>query len=159
MLPEDLKEIENDFLRLGIPVSASYDEAKAAYRDLAKILHPDRHMHDQKVAARATEQFKLLQGAWSRLQVFYDYQEAIERQRKEQEEADNRQREDEERERGEREARAQQQKERQERERQEQEQARRQKTEAEKKSQQEREAAQQQKKEQLERLASSLVRG
>jgi hypothetical protein len=56
---------------LGLPPNASYEEAKAAYRALAAILHPDKHTHNERLKNVATEKFKQLQNAWSELELYY----------------------------------------------------------------------------------------
>lgn len=49
---------------LGLDESASVDEIKAAYKESAQILHPDRFAKNKKLQDRATEQFKNLQEAY-----------------------------------------------------------------------------------------------
>lgn len=49
---------------LGLDESATADEIKAAYKECAQILHPDRFASNEKLADRATEQFKNLQEAY-----------------------------------------------------------------------------------------------
>lgn len=52
---------------LGLDESATDDEIKAAYKECAQILHPDRFASNEKLAERATEQFKNLQEAYDTL--------------------------------------------------------------------------------------------
>lgn len=49
---------------LGLSSDASPDEIKAAYRETAQILHPDKFAGNKKLQERATEQFKNLQEAY-----------------------------------------------------------------------------------------------
>ena len=49
---------------LGLDADASADDIKAAYRETAQILHPDRFAGNKKLQDRATEQFKNLQEAY-----------------------------------------------------------------------------------------------
>ena len=49
---------------LGLAADASADDIKAAYRETAQILHPDRFAGNKKLQDRATEQFKNLQEAY-----------------------------------------------------------------------------------------------
>lgn len=51
---------------LGLEESATEDEIKTAYREMAQILHPDKFASNKKLQDRSTEQFK-------RLQEAYDY--------------------------------------------------------------------------------------
>jgi curved DNA-binding protein CbpA len=92
---------------LDIGPNTPYDEAKAAYRDLASILHPDKHMHNERLRIRATEKFKQLQNAWSELESHYKYAEQQlkeqEKHEKQNKEREARQKENAEREKTERE--------------------------------------------------------
>lgn len=55
----------NEALRLlGLSTDATSEEVKAAYRETAQILHPDRFASNKKLQERATEQFKNLQEAY-----------------------------------------------------------------------------------------------
>ena len=66
-----MSDINKSFDILNLPPNVPYAEAKAAYRELASILHPDKHMNNEKVRIRATEKFQQLQNAWSELEVYY----------------------------------------------------------------------------------------
>ena len=52
---------------LGLDEDASADDVKAAYRECAQILHPDRFASNKRLQERATEQFKTLQEAYEYL--------------------------------------------------------------------------------------------
>jgi len=56
---------------LGISPNDSYNTAKTAYRELANIYHPDKHMHNARQASRAAEKFKELLSAWNELEAYY----------------------------------------------------------------------------------------
>ena len=49
---------------LGLDEDATTEDVKAAYKETAQILHPDRFATNKKLQARATEQFKNLQEAY-----------------------------------------------------------------------------------------------
>ena len=58
----------NEALRvLGLDEDATPEEVKAAYKEMAQILHPDRFASNKKLQDRATEQFKNLQEAYDLL--------------------------------------------------------------------------------------------
>lgn len=52
---------------LGLDDDATADDIKAAYKETAQILHPDRFASNKKLQDRATEQFKNLQEAYEYL--------------------------------------------------------------------------------------------
>ena len=52
---------------LGLAPGASAQEIKAAYRDLAKVWHPDRFAHDPRLQQKAQEQLKEINEAYGRL--------------------------------------------------------------------------------------------
>lgn len=52
---------------LGIQPGASLDEIKEAYRDLAKVWHPDRFSHDLRLQQKAQEKLKEINEAYSYL--------------------------------------------------------------------------------------------
>lgn len=52
---------------LGLDADATADDIKAAYKETAQILHPDRFASNKKLQDRATEQFKNLQEAYEYL--------------------------------------------------------------------------------------------
>ncbi|MFL6227527.1 MAG: DnaJ domain-containing protein [Pyrinomonadaceae bacterium] len=52
---------------LGLDPHASAQEIKAAYRDLAKVWHPDRFAHDPRLQQKAQEKLKEINDAYQRL--------------------------------------------------------------------------------------------
>ena len=52
---------------LGLDDDATANDIKAAYKETAQILHPDRFASNKKLQDRATEQFKNLQEAYEYL--------------------------------------------------------------------------------------------
>ena len=55
---------------LGVPPSATYDEARHAYRIRSQLLHPDRHQGaGQEVLKEAERAFRELEGAWASVKV------------------------------------------------------------------------------------------
>lgn len=52
---------------LGLKGEASHEEIKAAYRDMAKVWHPDRFAHDPKLQTKAQERLKEINEAYQRL--------------------------------------------------------------------------------------------
>jgi curved DNA-binding protein CbpA len=64
-------DINKCFEILNILPDTPYEEARAAYRELASILHPDKHMHNERLRVRAADKFKQLLNAWNELEVYY----------------------------------------------------------------------------------------
>lgn len=52
---------------LGMSPSASPEELKMAYRDLAKVWHPDRFLHDPRLQEKAQEKLKEINEAYDQL--------------------------------------------------------------------------------------------
>src|SRR5215210_1808124 len=52
---------------LGVACGASAQELKAAYRDLAKVWHPDRFTHDPRLQQKAQEKLKEINEAYAQL--------------------------------------------------------------------------------------------
>src|SRR4028119_13609 len=52
---------------LGVSEGASAQELKAAYRDLAKVWHPDRFAHDPRLQQKAQEKLKEINEAYEQL--------------------------------------------------------------------------------------------
>lgn len=43
---------------------ATFEQAKAAYRLIVQVWHPDKYSHNQKLHEMATEKLKLINAAW-----------------------------------------------------------------------------------------------
>jgi curved DNA-binding protein CbpA len=67
------KSIERFYEVLELKVGASQNEIKDAYRDLAKVWHPDRFSHDPKLQIKAEEKLKLINQAYEKLRS-YNYE-------------------------------------------------------------------------------------
>jgi hypothetical protein len=61
-------ELTECYNRLGLSPGASSAEVKAAHRDLAKVWHPDRFLHDLRLQQKAQEKLKEINEAYDRLQ-------------------------------------------------------------------------------------------
>jgi hypothetical protein len=66
-MPNDLSE---PYRILGLQPGVSAKEIKRAYRDLAKVWHPDRFTHDPRLQARAQEQLKMINKAYEQLRSY-----------------------------------------------------------------------------------------
>lgn len=58
---------------LELQPGASLEEVKQAYRDLAKVWHPDRFSHDHRLQRKAQEKLKEINYAYDRLQSYYSH--------------------------------------------------------------------------------------
>ena len=54
---------------LGLPETATPSQIKEAYRDLAKVWHPDRFASDPRLCAKAEERLKQINEAYQGLQT------------------------------------------------------------------------------------------
>ena len=63
--PEDLRP---DYTELGVPFGASLDVCKAAYKQLLKLHHPDRHAGHPANMKKATEKSARINAAWDRIE-------------------------------------------------------------------------------------------
>jgi curved DNA-binding protein CbpA len=61
-------ELRGDFAELGVPFGASADECKAAYKQLLKKHHPDRHAGHQGNMRKATEKSARVNAAFDRIE-------------------------------------------------------------------------------------------
>jgi DnaJ-domain-containing protein 1 len=62
------EELRGDFAELGVPFGASVDECKAAYKQLLKKHHPDRHAGHQGNMRKATEKSARVNAAFDRIE-------------------------------------------------------------------------------------------
>ncbi len=73
-----MKKMTNEILRnfeiLELEPSASLEQVKQAYRDLAKVWHPDRFPPDSKLQRKAQERLKEINQAWETLEDFLSRQ-------------------------------------------------------------------------------------
>jgi len=60
-------ELDRHYELLGVAPGASALELKEAYRDLAKVWHPDRFSHDPRLQQKAQEKLKEINEAYGRL--------------------------------------------------------------------------------------------
>lgn len=60
-------ELDRCYKLLGVAPGASGQELKEAYRDLAKVWHPDRFSHDPRLQQKAQEKLKEINEAYARL--------------------------------------------------------------------------------------------
>jgi DnaJ-domain-containing protein 1 len=64
-VPESLRP---DFAELGLPLGASPEECKAAYKKLLKLHHPDRHAGHPGNMKKATEKSARINAAFDRIE-------------------------------------------------------------------------------------------
>jgi DnaJ-domain-containing protein 1 len=66
---EDDEELSRHYATLGVQTDAAPEEVKQAYRDLAKVWHPDRFDDgDTRLKQKAEEQLKVINDAYARIQ-------------------------------------------------------------------------------------------
>lgn len=61
------RELSSCYETLGVVEGASAQELKVAYRDLAKVWHPDRFAHDPRLQQKAQEKLKEINEAYEQL--------------------------------------------------------------------------------------------
>jgi DnaJ-class molecular chaperone len=76
-------DLNRCFEILEISPESTYEEAKAAYRLMAHVWHPDKHAHNDKLYARATSKFKEINAAWSDIEAYFKHGAAREAEAKE----------------------------------------------------------------------------
>lgn len=64
--------LENNLKALDLSTGATFDQVKAAYRELVKIWHPDRFAHDAKLQARANAKLVDINAAYERLRIHFE---------------------------------------------------------------------------------------
>ncbi len=62
------EELRPDFELLGVPFGADNETCKAAYKNLLKIHHPDRHAGHEGNYKKATEKSAKINAAWDRIE-------------------------------------------------------------------------------------------
>ena len=69
-----MDDLSKHYQLLGLKPGASPEEMKQAYRDLVKVWHPDRFLHDDRMRALAQDKLKEINGAYEMLkaQAFQD---------------------------------------------------------------------------------------
>lgn len=65
--PTEILELKRAYADLDLPMGASIEEVRRAYRRIMSIFHPDRFGHDQACQHMATELARLLASAYNRL--------------------------------------------------------------------------------------------
>src|SRR6267378_1389181 len=60
-------DLTDCYYLLGLSPGASPEELKAAHRDLAKVWHPDRFLHDPRLQEKAQEKLKQINEAYDQL--------------------------------------------------------------------------------------------
>jgi tetratricopeptide (TPR) repeat protein len=75
-------DITHYYELLGLKIGASEEEIKGAYRDLAKVWHPDRFAHDPLLQRKAEEKLKEINEAYQKIQHYlnnpYEYHQSFE---------------------------------------------------------------------------------
>jgi hypothetical protein len=69
--------IKKYFQILGVSQYASLEETKQAYKDLAKVWHPDRFIDNPRLQKKATEKFKEINTAYTKLLSFYENKNSL----------------------------------------------------------------------------------
>jgi curved DNA-binding protein CbpA len=87
--------IDRCFEILEIPPNATYEEAKAAYRIMCQVWHPDKYHHSEQLHAKASNKIKEINAAWSQIEDYFkngfsreDESKGAERKAADQEKAD-----------------------------------------------------------------------
>ncbi|MCL2243455.1 MAG: J domain-containing protein [Treponema sp.] len=62
------EELRADFECLGVPFGADKETCKAAYKNLLKIHHPDRHAGHEGNIKKATAKSAIINAAWDRIE-------------------------------------------------------------------------------------------
>lgn len=71
-----MKELKNFYDILGIDPDSSLEDIKRAFKDMAKVWHPDRFPNDPRLQAKAQEKLKEIIGAYRALLRYHEYMEA-----------------------------------------------------------------------------------
>jgi hypothetical protein len=63
-----MKSVERSLEILGVTPNTTPDQIQVAYRDLVKVWHPDRFVHDKRLQQKAEEKLKEINEAYEQLQ-------------------------------------------------------------------------------------------
>lgn len=63
--------ISRCFEILEVPPHATYEEAKAAYRIMCQVWHPDKYHHNEQLHAKASSKIKEINAAWSQIEDYF----------------------------------------------------------------------------------------
>lgn len=66
------KELERDFLELGLESGASLSSCKKAWKNLLLTHHPDLHANDQAEQERSTKRVARINDSWRRISLWYE---------------------------------------------------------------------------------------
>jgi DnaJ-domain-containing protein 1 len=64
------EKLRRDYERLGVPFGAPFEEVRAAYKDLIRKHHPDRHARDPEAYARATHRAQGINESLQRIKAW-----------------------------------------------------------------------------------------
>jgi hypothetical protein len=67
-----MKELDTWLETLGLERGATFGDVRAAYRDLAKVWHPDRFPNDERLKARAGEELQAVNDAFTSIERFLE---------------------------------------------------------------------------------------
>ncbi|TAN41958.1 MAG: J domain-containing protein [Nitrospirae bacterium] len=65
-----MSDISKHYATLGLELGASPTEIKEAYRDLVKVWHPDKHIHDEKLHPKAQKKLQQINKAYEEIQKY-----------------------------------------------------------------------------------------
>ncbi len=63
--------LNRNFDVLEISSDATFEDAKAAYRLMVQVWHPDKHAHNEKLQAKATSKIKEINRAWLEVEAHF----------------------------------------------------------------------------------------
>lgn len=92
-------DIDHCFAILEISPDSTYEEAKASYKLLAQVWHPDKHHNNEKLYVKATSKFKEINSAWSDIEEHFRCSAENEAERRSREERERAQRAEQEKQR------------------------------------------------------------
>jgi len=71
-----MKSVEQCLEILGVTPNTTPDQIKVAYRDLVRVWHPDRFVHDKRLQQKAEEKLKEINEAYEQLQSAFAHAES-----------------------------------------------------------------------------------